>query len=313
MKTIIKQALQSVAATMVLPGLLIAPSDAQLKEPVRQQIQQDQQTWIPVIRKDGRIVAMELESYICRVVLGEMPASFDEEALKAQAVAARTYTLQQVELGDRHHGAICTDYTCCQEYLEPEDYIGDRGTQAHVDKVFQAVLDTAGQVLRYDGELISATYFASAGGQTESAEAVWGSHYPYLVPVSSPETSSYDGEQKRFTLEQFQDLLGVCLDGAPEDWFGPVTYTVGDGVETMWIGQHAYRGTTLRSIFGLRSTIFDVWVEEDQIVFQTMGYGHRVGMSQYGADHMADNGYNYRQILAHYYQGTDLEYYKDND
>ena len=314
MNLIIKQLLQSLTVGLILPGLLFSSvgedSGAQIPGEDTSIMQESaSEIWIPVLKKDGRLVAMELESYISRVVLGEMPASFDREALKAQAVAARTYTLQCVEDGDRHNGAVCTDYRCCQTYMEPEDYIGNRGTQKNVEKVFAAVAQTAGQVLTYDGDLICATYFASAGGVTEDAREVWGQSYPYLVSVESPETSVYDGEKVSVSAQEFQEKLGITLSGSPSSWFGAMTYTIGNGVDSIWIGGHKFSGLELRKIFGLRSTVFTVQADSSGVTFQTTGYGHRVGLSQHGADALADQGYGYRQILAHYYQGTTLEQY----
>ncbi len=305
-----KQFLQSFTMGMLLPGMLFSGADAVLENtPEPQSVQQQEQTWIPVLKKDGRIVAMELEEYIGCVVLGEMPASFDEEALKAQAVAARTYTLRIVAEGSKHNGAVCTDYTCCQEYIEPETYLYSRGTQAHLEKVLSAVSQTAGEVLVYDGELICATYFSSAGGLTEDAAEVWGSAIPYLKAVSSPESCIYDGQQYSFTPELLKQLLGVELKGKPESWIGPATYTVGGGVDHIRIGDCRYSGVELRSLLGLRSTVFTVTASSDSIVFETLGNGHRVGMSQYGADAMADSGSSYEQILSHYYTGAVLEAY----
>lgn len=311
MKSIMKQFVQSAVMTVVLPGMMLSSSE---KLPQMDQAEQlvCQHTWIPVQKEDGRIVAMELEDYISRVVLGEMPASFDEEALKAQAVAARTYTLRMVEEGSRHQGAVCTDYRCCQSYMDPEEYLRTRGTQEHVDKILEAVADTAGEVVCYDGELICATYFASSGGYTEDAREVWGQSYPYLTSVSSPESSVYDDKVVRFSFQEFQERLGVTLKGTPESWFGAATYTVGGGVDSMRIGQIRYSGVEIRGIFGLHSTVFQVEVTDDSIVFQTDGYGHRVGLSQYGAEAMAVDGYTYDQILAHYYQGTTLETYRND-
>lgn len=296
---------------MVVPGLMFSAGEkAADKQPVQEEARQEQ-VYIPVLMSDGKFRAMELESYISRVVLGEMPAYFDEEALKAQAVAARTYTLRCLEDGDRHQGAVCTDYTCCQSYLEPEEYLQTRGTQADMEKIFSAVADTAGEVVCYDGDLICATYFASAGGATEDAKEVWGQSYPYLVPVSSPEQSLYDGHKITCSAEEFQNRLGVSLEGSPRSWFGAATYTPGGGVDSLWIGGQSYSGVKLRSIFGLRSTVFRVTATETDVTFETLGYGHRVGLSQYGADAMGDAGSSYREILAHYYQGTTLEQYTD--
>ncbi len=299
-----KEILQSLTVGLALPGLLFSATDSDVL--VEPELPQVQEVWIPVLKNDGRIVAMDLEDYISRVVLGEMPASFDEEALKAQAVAARTYTLLCVESSNKHHGAVCTDHRCCQTYLEPEDY---PGTSANVDKVFDAVAQTAGQVLTYGGKLICATYFSSSGGSTEDAAEVWGHAYPYLVSVDSPEKAPYDGKTVTFTAKEFQKKLGRSFSGPPESWFGAVTYTVGDGVDSIWIGDQQYSGVKLRSMLGLRSTIFTVSVEGEKITFCTDGYGHRVGMSQYGADAMAETGSTYAEILAHYYRGTTLELY----
>lgn len=323
MKQIWKQVVQAVALGTALPGMLfsvVAEFGGESKPTIpevsqTEQVNETESVSIPVMKKDGTVVQMDLEDYISRVVLGEMPASFDREALKAQAVAARTYTLRCVLGGDKHpQGAVCTDYRCCQEYREPEAYIRSGGSYASVRKVFGAVEQTAGQVLYYDGHLIMATYFASAGGTTEDAREVWGNSVPYLTVVSSPEgDDAYNGETVTYTAEQFQEALGVTLKGKPESWFGRVSYTVGGGVDRMRIGGKLYDGVELRSIFGLRSTIFSVTTMEDTITFETMGYGHRVGLSQYGADAMAEQGCGYEQILGHYYPGTELGIYDHDD
>lgn len=310
---LLKQLFQSLTVGLILPGLLFSSAgkgqaDVEFPNP-EEQAKPATEIWIPVLKKDGRLVAMELEHYISRVVLGEMPASFDMEALKAQAVAARTYTLQCIEDGERHNGAVCTDYRCCQTYMEPEDYVGNRGTQKHVDKVFDAVAQTDGQVLTYKGKLICATYFASAGGVTEDAREVWGEGYPYLISVESPESSVYDGEKVHVTAAKFQDKLGITLSGPAQSWLGPVSYTIGNGVDHLWIGGKKFSGLELRRIFGLRSTVFTITADSTGVTFQTTGYGHRVGLSQHGADALADQGYDYEQILAHYYRGTTLEPY----
>ena len=260
---------------------------------------------------DGETVRIDLEEYVLGAVLSEMPASFEPEALKAQAVATRTYALRICLDGKRHAGAICTSHSCCQGYMTPEDYLQRGWKEKYVERVRQAVAETAGQVLTYEGELIRATYFSCSGGATEAALAVWGRDYPYLQSVESPgeEETVYYTDFKTFTPEDFQDALGVALSGSPETWFGGITYTAGGGIETMQIGGVTYRGTTLRSLLGLRSTVFQVVVSAQTITFETKGYGHRVGMSQYGADAMAAEGCSYAQILAHYYRGTQLTDY----
>lgn len=257
---------------------------------------------------EGEVVTMDLEEYVVGVVLSEMPASFEMEALKAQAVAARTYALKTYTDGKKHDGAVCDSHSCCQGYMTEEDYLQRGWNEKYVRRVQQAVAQTAGQVLTYDGKLIRATYFSCAGGYTEAALAVWGRDYAYLQSVESPgeEETVYFSDSKSFTLDDFQEALGISLSGEPTSWFGSIIYTTGGGVDSMEIGGIVYRGTTLRSLLGLRSTVFQVIVRDDCITFHTRGYGHRVGMSQYGADAMAALGNSYDQILFHYYQNTEL-------
>lgn len=262
---------------------------------------------IPV-RMNGTLEMQDLESYLVGVVLAEMPASFELDALKAQAVVARTYTLRANQSGGKHgDGSVCTDYACCQAHLDPQEYLNLGGTEDNLNKIQSAVWDTRGEILTYEGALIEATYFSCSGGSTEDAVAVWGTDYPYLQSVESPgeEHAAHYTDTVSYTPDQFQSALGVNLSGNPGTWFGDVTFTEGDGVDTMVIGGKAYRGTELRKKLGLRSTAFSVAVGE-HISITTRGFGHRVGMSQYGADAMAMAGKDYAQILAHYYQGTVL-------
>lgn len=264
---------------------------------------------IPVLTENG-LVEMELESYVLGVVLAEVPSSFESEALKAQAVAARTAALYICQ-SSRHDGAVCVHYSCCQAYISPKDYVAIGGTQDQREWVRSAVEATAGQVMVYEGTLICAAYFSCSGGNTENALAVWGTDIPYLQTVESPgeEFAAVFSDCFAFSAEEFLEALCVRLEGTPDSWFGNVTYTDGGGVETMTIGGVEYRGTTLRILLGLRSTVFSVTVADDTIFIETRGYGHRVGMSQYGAQAMALSGCDYGQILCHYYQGAQLSEY----
>lgn len=268
---------------------------------------------IPVLKANGDIEQMALEDYVAHVVLGEVSAKFHPEALKAQAVAARTYTLRCTALGDKHpQGAVCTDYRCCQAYREPEEYLESGGTEEELQKIRNAVDATASEVLYYNDELICATYFACSGGTTEDAKDVWGQSYPYLQPVSSPEEENYD-QQVILTAQELQQRLGVQLTGSPREWFGMTTYTDGKGVALMRIGARLYTGVELRKLLELRSTMIAVSFDESGIVFETKGYGHRVGMSQHGANAMAAAGEHYQSILSHYYCGVTLEQYHCNN
>ena len=266
-----------------------------------------EKTSVPILLKnEGVVTELDLEEYLVGVVLAEMPTSFGEEALKAQAVVARTYTIRAKEGKGKHDdGDICGDSACCQAYLAPIDY---GGTEEALLKVRNAVVSTAGQVLTYDGKLIEATYFSCSGGATEDAVAVWGTEVPYLQSVESPgeEKATYYTDSIIFPVQEFADKLGVTLKGNAASWFGKVTYTAGGGVDTMVIGGVSFKGTELRKALGLRSTAFTVAAGEKEIVITTRGYGHRVGMSQYGADAMALAGSTYEEILTHYYTGAEL-------
>ena len=276
----------------------------------------DERTYIHVIMQDGTQVLMELEEYIIGVLLQEMPADFELEAKKAQTVVARTYTLRHTTRSTKHaQGAICTSPSCCQAYISPADFLNAGGTQTAVDQAADAVKQTAGKVLLYEGALIEATYFSCSGGRTEDAAAVWGQDVPYLRAVDSPgeEGADHYMDTVIFTASDFADAMGIPLSGPVETWFGPVSYTEGGGVETMVIGGLSYSGTQLRQKLGLRSTSFEITAELDTIQITTRGYGHRVGMSQYGADAMAVLGSDYPAILEHYYPGTELTDWIDKD
>ena len=223
---------------------------------------------------------------------------------------ARTYALRTHEKAVKHDlGAVCTDHTCCQAYIDPQEYLAGGGTQEAIDAAAMAIQDTYGQVLLYEGKLIDATYFSCSGGRTEDAAAVWGADVPYLQSVESPgeEHVSFYTDTVHFTAREFAEALGVSLRGQPATWFGETVRTQGGGVATMQIGGIHYAGTVLRQKLGLRSTAFYITAVADRVIITTRGYGHRVGMSQYGADAMAVSGKCYEEILLHYYTGAELK------
>ena len=270
---------------------------------------------IPVLMTDGAVLNMNLETYLVGVLLGEMPMDFHSEAIKAQAVVARTYALKRMMSGNKHpSGGVCVDASCCQAYCDAGSYIAGGGTQDSVDKAIAAVAETEGQVLLYNGKLIEATYFSCSGGRTEDAVAVWGNDIPYLQAVDSPgeENATYYTETVKFSSKEFAERLGISQKGLPATWLGAVTYTTGGGVDTMMIGGISFRGTLLRQKLDLRSTAFSVTAIGDTVYITTKGFGHRVGMSQYGADAMALRGDDFQNILAHYYPGTSLNLYSQN-
>lgn len=269
----------------------------------------DQNPIMLKLKVGEEIQQLELEAYLQGVVLAEMPASFAIDALRAQAVAARTYTMKHCRSGRHGENTLCADPGCCQAYIAPESYVLQGGSWGSVQRVCGAVKDTAGEVLVYSGDLIDATYFSCAGGRTEDAQSVWGQYVPYLQSVPSPgeEATAHYSDSKTFSADGFQQALGIRLYGPVSAWFSDVTLTDGGGVDRITIGGVAYRGTTIRTLLGLRSTAFSVSYTDDTVTFHTRGFGHRVGMSQYGANAMALEGKTYRQILQHYYPGTVLE------
>lgn len=267
------------------------------------------------LETEGGVETLPLDDYLTGVVLSEMPASFSEAALEAQAVAARTFTLKQMEAGKHAEADLCADSQCCQAWTS-RDALAEKlgGSFAmYWDKAAQAVAATDGLVLTYDGALIDAVYFSCSGGTTEDAVAVWGGDVPYLQSVESPgeEISGKFETTVTVSTAEFQRILqtanpAVWLSGAPSTWFGAATVTDGGGVDTLEIGGQRFRGTELRTLFGLNSAKFTVSASAEEIVFTVSGYGHRVGMSQYGAEAMARAGADFEEILLHYYTGVDI-------
>lgn len=267
---------------------------------------------------DGETVTeMDLGTYLVGVVRAEMPASFDEEALKAQAVAARTYTLYHMENTSSHENAdICTDHTCCQAWLAEEPARANWGADAdaYEEKVEQAVTETDGEVILYDGAPILAVFHSASAGLTRAAGEVWLDDLPYLQAVTSPEdTAAIPNYYSRveFTKEEFRTKFlsahpEADLSGGAENWLnGAVTDGAGS-VSTVNIGKVTVKGTEVRSIFGLRSACFTWEAGAEGVAFFVTGYGHGVGLSQYGANAMAAQGADYREILTHYYSGVEI-------
>lgn len=259
--------------------------------------------------KDGTVTKMLLEEYILGVVLREMPTDFHPEALKAQAVVARTYTVRRMEKSGRHSSAqVCADSSCCQGFRSADEYLNAGGTKERLAVVEAAVNDTAGQILIYGGKPIDATYFSCSGGATEDAVAVWGSDVPYLRSTESPgeEEAKHYTDTVQFSVSEIMQKLGIKLSSHRDFRIGTITYTAGGGVDTVQICDKKIRGTTVRKKLGLKSTAFVISAAGSTVTVTTKGFGHRVGMSQYGANAMAQKGSGYLQILQHYYQGVQM-------
>ena len=269
----------------------------------------------------GQVMEISLRDYVIGAVLAEMPALYHEEALKAQAVAARTYAVRQREKHKLAPDAelmgadISNDSTKFQAYFTPEQakaFYGE-GYETYYNKVAAAVDGTGDTVLVYGGEPIVAAFHSTSGGKTESAEIVWGSAVEYLVPVESAEdeaSPSYLDEQV-FTEDEFRarleaELDGTDFDGEPEEWICINERSASGTVTEMTAGGAELTGVDFRRIFSLRSANFTVEYSDGQFTVTTKGNGHGVGMSQYGANAMANDGADYEEILLHYYTGAEL-------
>lgn len=263
---------------------------------------------------DGETRTMTMKDYLWGVVAAEMPAEFEPDALRAQAVAARTYTLYQMNHPSGAHEAdVCTDYTCCQAWLSWEDR-GEKWMESEVDamteKIAQAVADTDGVVVCYGGEPIDAVFHAISAAQTRSSLEVWGADVPYLQSVDSPEGEEVPNYYSTVTvtLQEFREALPeLDLSGDPSGWIGDTRYDEGGLPVSVDIGGQSVATTVLRSRFGLRSSCVTLEAGSDGVTFYVTGYGHGVGMSQYGANALAQQGYSWQDILTWYYSGVTLE------
>ena len=272
----------------------------------------DAETVLTVLT-DGELRETTMADYLIGVVAAEMPASFEPEALKAQAVAARTYILDRAAHPVEAHrdAAVCADPGCCCAHVTDDEMRENWGRdyRKNLRRIRTAVRETDGQVLTYEGAPIRAVFHSSSGGQTEASAALWGA-VPYLVSVSSPETAeTVPGFETTVTVsaQDAQKALEVELSDDPAQWLGETVRDGADRVETIMIGGKTLSGAEARSLFSLRSTNFTAEVVDGNLVFHVIGSGHGVGMSQYGANVMAQQGSGYQEILAHYYPGTVLE------
>ena len=262
------------------------------------------------------VTEMTFSDYLQGVLRAEMPASFAQDALCAQTVAARTYTYYKMQNGGNHGDTadICTDHTCCQAFLGKDRAADNWGKNAerYEAKIENAVSATDGQVMLYGGTPILAVFHSSSAGETWNSGQVWAQDLPYLQSVSSPEGEGVPNYYStvELTEAEFREKFLAArpeadLSGPASEWIqDPVT----DGVhvERITIGGVPVSGPSVRSIFGLRSASFTAEAGDGKITFYVTGYGHGVGMSQYGANAMAEAGSTWREILEHYYTGVTI-------
>ena len=265
------------------------------------------------VNVDGEIREENMEEYLISVVAGEVYPTYDNEALKAQAVAARTYLVYKMNNGGCANGGdICTESSHCQAYKSKETMVSQWG--GNYDKYFKAVsgavYQTSGEIITYNGEAVCALYHSSSVGSTEDCVAVFGGDRPYLKSVSSTVSKESSEYQKEMTFSKAEfinavnDYFHIDLTGID---IKIISYTSSGRVENLSLGGKTVKATALRKALKLRSTDFTIKKSEKEITFVMHGFGHGVGLSQVGAQEMAQRGADYKEILTHYYTGVKVE------
>lgn len=261
--------------------------------------------------------SVTMADYLPHAVAAEMPANFAPEALKAQAIAARTYILYCTAHQNPKHpqAAICKSAGCCLAYADDETLKKNWGEsfETNLSAIKNAVRSTDGQVLLYDGEPILASFHSSSAGKTEDGSELWG-EVPYLKSVSSPEKEAEIPDfvtTVEVSPQNFKEtVLGYKPDAQfgedPSTWAGQPELDESGRVRSLPVGGVTLTGTEVRKLFALRSTCFTLSYADGKFVFTVKGYGHGLGMSQYGANAMAKSGFSCAEILAHYYPNTKL-------
>lgn len=268
--------------------------------------------------KTGETEQVNLDEYLCNVVSAEMPADYDVQALEAQAIVARTYTIYKI-LNKKHDNAdICDNSACCQAWISKEDRLSkwEEGKKNdNWQKICDAVNNTAGKIITYQNQPINAFFHSNSGGVTEIPINVWGgTGYPYLQSVQTSGEEEYKQYSSEVNLTQ-QELINklkekytdIVIDFSKDEDIKILEYTESKRVKTIKFGNHEISGVEARTILGLKSTNFEIQKNEDNIKFIVKGYGHGVGMSQTGADAMAKKGSNAEDIIKHFYTNIEIK------
>lgn len=269
-------------------------------------------------KKTDEVEQVDLDNYLCNVVSAEMPANYEIEALKAQAIVARTYTIYKI-LNKKHDNAdICDDSTCCQAWISKEDRLArweESSKESNWQKICDCVNSTKGKVITYDNKPIDAFFHSNSGGTTEIPVNVWGgTGYPYLQSVQTSGEDAYTQylSEASFNQEELLNKLkekysDISIDFSNSEDVKILEYTESNRVKTVKFGNHELSGVEARTLFGLKSTNFEISREEEKIKFSVKGYGHGVGMSQTGADAMAKQGSTAEEIIKHFYTGVEIK------
>ncbi len=297
--------------TVVLPSLIVRGCD--LTDGRRLPPREEAVTIRVFLHENGEVVTMGLEEYIKGVVAAEMPASFHEEALKAQAVVARTYAVGRMRVFggrgcSRHPEAdVCTDHTHCQAWMSAEAQKAKWGIINYyrwADKVSSAVEATWGLIILYQHEIIDPVYHSTCGGHTEDSELVWQAALPYLRGVPCPYDTHSPHMKSTVSLPLSEVLQRMNAVSGRTPAVEVLSRSATGRVLSARVGTATYKGTEVRAALGLKSTRFEVTQSADVLTFNATGYGHGVGLCQYGADGMARTGKSFRDIITYYYQGV---------
>lgn len=269
--------------------------------------------------KTNMIEELPLDEYLYGVVSAEMPVDFDIEALKAQAIVARTYTIYKIMQNQSKHGEayICDDSSCCQAWITKDDRMARWEAdqkEENWNKIVFAVNETKGKIITYEGKPINAFFHSNSGGATEQPINVWGgSGYPYLQTVETAGEEGYSqySSEVELSKEEFVDKMknvhsDFNINFDEEDCIHILEYTAGGRVKNVKIGNYNLSGVEVRSLFNLKSANFTVKIDNDKVKFKVIGYGHGVGMSQTGADSLAKQGYSCEDIVKHFYIGVEI-------
>ena len=276
--------------------------EIKVEEDVKEEITEDvKEELITVYRTNGDVINIGLTEYLVGVVAGEMPASFPMEALKAQAVVARTYTMKSLQIGRK-----LTDSTSTQVYKDNNQLrnLWGKDYDRYYQRIYDAVTSTDNICVYYNGNYIDAVYHSTSNGYTEDAVNVWGNSIPYLQTVASTWDQNVSSYLKTITKEESDIISILGLENLDEIQI--LERNNSGRVEKVQVGNKIFSGVELRNMLGLRSTDFEIIKDNNIITITTKGYGHGVGMSQYGAKGMAEQGYSYREILNHYYTNVNI-------
>lgn len=332
-----KQIVYAIAAIVIIllaiPSMLVLIYPAPAERPVQQAVEERGTPVSPTVQKQvkhidfsvrvfrvetGKINTVPLEEYVMGVVAGEMPAEFEVEALKAQALAARTYItlrLAKKDFNDVPKGAHVTDTVKHQVYMDDKQK-RERWGSAYTWKearIRQAIEQTAGQVLTYQNEPINATFFSTSNGYTENSEDYWENKIPYLRSVKVPwdNVSPRYEETVTMTVQQLEKKLKTKIAqpvaAGNSTWQKVLSRTAGQRVKEVKIGDKTFTGREVRTMLGLNSSHFTMNIENGKVKISTLGYGHGVGMSQWGANGMAKEGKTAEEIVAYFYKGVQIE------